>query len=55
MHLGFGQTATSIFTSKTKNGGQFGVQSNPVGVELFSHVNAFVGCIFCAQKSRPAK
>ena len=54
-HLGLGEIFTFNETAR-RHVGRY--QSNPVGVELVSSVNTFVGfqCyIFCAQKSRPTK
>ena len=56
--LALGEQLLSIFTSGTMKRRSLVHQSNPVGVEHFSHVNTFsLGLCykFCAQKSRPAK
>ena len=57
--LGFEETVvTENFHFRNKETEDMLVyQSNPVGVEIFSHKNTSLGkCyIFCAQKSRPAK
>ena len=56
--LVLGGQLLSIFTFNETTWSYIVVQSNPVGVELFSRVNTFVGyqCYkFCAQKPRPAK
>jgi len=42
--LGFGETATGHFHFRnTETEDMLVYQSNPVGVELFSYVNTFVG------------
>ena len=59
-HLGFGRTELQgIFTTKTKQlEDMFLYQSNPVGVELFSHVLQTLSLglcyIMCTQKSMSA-